>query len=302
MPESTLIERLDRIHQKLLDARSKRVRPATDDKVLVAWNALALRAFAEAARYLQRSDYLAAAQKNAAFLMRALRQDGRLMRAWRDGKANHNAYLEDYAAWILAYLALYQSDPDTRWYAAALELAGEMLASFRDPDGGFFDTRDDHEPLLARPKDVQDNATPSGNALAALALLQLAAYDEQGDWHAIAEGMLAALQDLFVRHSMAFGMWLQALDFATGPVQQVAIIGPLDGPQTRTLVETTWSTYRPRMVAAISNPLPGPDAPDLLRDRPMQNALATAFVCQGFACQLPVNDPEALQGQLNQTG
>ncbi|HLO14402.1 MAG TPA: thioredoxin domain-containing protein, partial [Anaerolineales bacterium] len=169
-------------HSKLLEVRNTRVRPGTDDKVLVMWNALALLAFAEAGRYLDRKDYLDAARRNARFLLDNLYITDRLLRSWREGQAKHNAYLEDYAGLILALLALYQSDSNQESYTTAQILADQMVAHFADPDGGFFDTRDDHEALLVRPKDIQDNATPSGNALAATALLQLATYGDRSKW------------------------------------------------------------------------------------------------------------------------
>jgi uncharacterized protein len=298
MDEEALIARLDSIHKKMYAFREQRVRPPTDDKVLVSWNSNALRAFAEAARYLNRPDYLAAAQKNAAFILREMYAQGRLMRAWRNGQARHNAFLEDHAGLILALLALYQTDHDSRWYQAAENLAGDMNNHFRDPQGGFFDTRHDHDELLTRPKDIQDNATPSGNALAASALLYMAAYSERSDWHAQAEGMLVTMQDLMVRHPTAFSFWLQGLDFAAGPVRQVAVIGPQQLPITQQLLAHIWRTYRPRTVVASAPAEDSSDAPGLLHDRPMVQGRPTVYVCEGFTCNLPVNDLDGLKQQM----
>ncbi len=308
MPVEEARLRLKRIHGRLLQARGERVRPGTDDKVLTAWNALMLSAFAEAARYLRRPDYLEAARKNARFLLEALHTPGRLFRSWRDGQADgrdnashgharHNAYLEDYAGLILGLLALYETDPDPGWYRAALELAEEMTAHYRDPAGGFFDTRDDHETLLVRPKDIQDNATPSGNALAALALLKLAAYTGRGDWRDLAEGSLRSVLAAAVRYPTAFALWLSALDFALGPVHEVAILGDLGDGRTRSLVDALWGAYRPRSVAAIS-PYPPPDAPPLLAGRLLVEGTPTAYVCQNFICNRPVTSPEEFRRQL----
>ena len=171
--------KLKSCHSKLLHERNKRTRPGTDDKILTGWNALALTAFAEAGRYLARQDYLMAAIQKASFLLERLQSNGRLHRSWREGQTRQNAFLEDYAALILGLLALYQSVPDQKWYSNALRLADDMLIHFADPQGGFFDTAFDHENLLLRPKDIQDNATPSGNALAAMAMLQLAEYGDR---------------------------------------------------------------------------------------------------------------------------
>jgi len=285
-------------HSKLLTVRNTRIRPGTDDKVLVMWNALALAAFAEAGRYLNRKDYLDTAIRNAHFLMDNLYINERLSRSWRDGQAKHNAYLEDYAGLIHALLALYQSDPNPAWYTAALKLGDEMVAHFVDPNGGFFDTRDDHETLLLRPKDIQDNATPSGNALAATALLELAAYGNRNDWRSAAEDMLGSVQNAILRYPTAFGQWLCAADFAVGPTHEVAIIGDPDDHNTKEFLKTLWKSFRPRQVTAISVYPPQPGSSALLDDRPLLNRQPTAYVCQGFVCFQPVNSPSDMEVQL----
>ena len=296
--EDELSSRLDHLHRQLRQARDPRVRPATDDKVLVAWNGLALRAFAEAARYLDRADFLAAAQKNADFLLTEMVKDHRLFRAWRGGQVRHPGFLEDYASLILGLLALYQSDADLRWYLAAQDLAKSMVKFFKDPQGGFFDTPADLTDLFTRPKDYQDNATPSGNALAAYALLQLAEFGGWEEYRSIAIEVLATLQDGFVKHPTAFGEWLQAVDFALGPVRQVAIVEPTSSHGKNPLLRQLWSQYRPRLVAASAS-LPLPEhSPVLLLDRPLIEDQPTAYVCQGFTCKLPVTDPTALEDQL----
>jgi hypothetical protein len=321
LPEAAVPAHLEALHARLLAARSRRVRPATDDKTLVSWNALMLAAFAEAGRSLERPDYLAAARRSAHFLLEYMVQDGRLVRAWRgpqpppqrtssDGEGEGRgggspAYLEDYAALVLGLLALYQADADVTWYAAALHLADEMNAHFTDPAGGFFDTRDDAEALLFRPKELQDNATPSGSALAACALLQLAAYGDRLDGRAVAETMLASMQELAGRHPTAFAQWLQAADFALGPIHEVAVVGDRDHPLMAALLGALWKRYRPRLVAAVSvNPAtpgqpPAPGSPALLQHRPLKENLPTAYVCQGFVCRQPVNSVEEMESQLD---
>ena len=296
--EEEMTRRLDAVHRQLYAARERRARPATDDKVLVSWNALALRAFAQAARYLKREDYLQTARKNAAFLLDVMMVDGRLMRAWRDGQSRHAAFLEDYAGLALALLDLYQTDPDPRWFQAARQLCEEMVQHFRDPQGGFFDTREDAAGLITRPKEIQDNATPSGNAQAAGALLMMAAFDERGEWQALAEQMLAPLRELMVRHPTAFGFWLQDLDFAVGPVRQVALVGPREHPQTQAMEERVWQTYRARIVVARSVGEPAPNGPSLLHERVKIQGEPTAYVCQGFTCNLPARDANTLLSQL----
>jgi uncharacterized protein YyaL (SSP411 family) len=257
-----------------------------------------LMAFAEAGRYLNRADYIQAAIRNANFLLDQLYSKDRLLRSWRDGKAKYNAYLEDYASFILALLALYQSDPNHRWYSTALKLADEMIKHFTDKEGGFFDTRDDHESLLIRPKDLQDNATPSGNALAATALLYLASFGDRTDFVGHAESMLKRMQENCHRYPTAFAQWLRAIDFALGPSFEVAIIGDTQAIETQELIKTLWHRYHPRLVASFSSYPPDPACPAILKDRPQQNNLPTAYICQGFVCNEPVNTSQKMKEQL----
>lgn len=298
LPVEEVPEKLESLYARLLEVRAQRVRPGTDDKVLVAWNGLALATFAEAARYLKRDDYLDIARQNADFLLSELHPGDRLLRSWRQGRAQHNAYLEDYGSLILGLLALYQTDPDLYWYNSALELAEEMLTNFRDPQGGFFDTRDDHGTLIVRPKDLQDNATPSGNALAAQALFLLSAFSGRGDWRTVAEQMLSRVQSSAVRYPTAFGKWLVSIDLAVEPFFEVAIVGDRENKQTRQLQAALWQNFRPNLVSATGS-FPAPEnAPALLRNRPLKDDLPTAYVCQGFTCRMPVNSPENLAVQL----
>jgi len=296
-PESVR-QKLIESHRQLLQVRGKRVRPGTDDKILVMWNALALSTFAEAGRYLGRKNYLDAAIRNARFLLDNLYVNDRLLRSWREGQAKHNGYLEDYAGLILGLLSLYQSDPNPEWYTTALRLGDEMVAHFSDPNGGFFDTRDDHEALLVRPKDIQDNATPSGNALAVNALLELSAYGDRVEWRDRAENMLGFIRNVALRYPTGFAKWLSAADFAEGPAHEVAIVGDSNDRKTQELVKTLWKGYRPRQVAAISAHPPQSGSPALLDDRPLLNNQPTAYVCQGFVCLQPTNSPFEMEVQL----
>jgi hypothetical protein len=261
------------------------------------WNALALMAFSEAARYLDKI-YLQPAIRTGRFLINHLYRDGILFRSWRNGKAQLPAYLEDYASLILAFLSLYQSDPDQAWFEWAYRLAEEMMGHFRNPEGGFFDTQDSQESLILRPQEFQDNTTPSGNALAATALLQLSIFTGRVDWRENADQMLDKISASSTRYPTAFSGWLCTEDFRAGPVREVAIVGDPASPSTQALIAALWSEYRADMLAAISpNPVP-PAAPVLLQDRGLVNSLPTAYVCENMACRLPVNDPDDLRRQL----
>jgi len=285
-------------HQKLFETRASRVRPATDDKVLTAWNAWMNLAFSEAARYLNRPDYLAAAQKNLGFLLNTLVQDGHLLRSWREGKALHQAYLEDYASLALACFSLYQSDPNPDWYQHAVRLSGQIIERFYAPDAGFYDTASDHPELILRPQESQDNATPSGTSLAVQALLLLSAFTGDGSRYELAASILGPMEEVFATYPTAFGNWLCALDFAHAEIKEVALLGTQNDPASRSLFETVWASFRPDCILAAS-PVPVPEhAPPLLENRSLLEGRPTAYVCQHFSCQHPTTDPAELAQQL----
>ncbi|MCE7919052.1 MAG: thioredoxin domain-containing protein, partial [Chloroflexi bacterium CFX1] len=186
-----------------------------------------------------------------------------------------------------------------RWYAAAKELADEMIQKFSDPVGGFFDTPADGENLLIRPKDVQDNATPSGNALACEALIKLAAYSDEGRYRDIAEKALGLAAKFALRYPLGFGRWLSAAQLVSGTLKQVAAVGEAGDPNLQRLIQALRAEFRPGVVAAASSYPIKENAPALLHDRIMVDGRATAYVCEGFVCKLPATDVETLTGQLN---
>jgi uncharacterized protein YyaL (SSP411 family) len=282
----------------LLNARREaRIRPATDDKVLTAWNGLTLIILAEAARALDREDYLNAAQSLASFLLENLLVDGRLTRSWRAGRARYNAYLEDHAALGLGLLTLYQTDFNPKWYEEAVERAEEIMAHFVDPDGGFFDTRDDHEPLIARPKSIHDSPIPSGNTLACTLLLELGALTGNTTYIIPAESALRAMGHRAATSPSAFAGWLENIDFSLGPTLQLALLGPPGEERMGEFVRVTSQQYIPRLVVAAGHP--GTQyAPPLLEGRDMVDDLPTAYLCQGFTCKLPTNSPQELKQQI----
>lgn len=295
---SEVQEKLNVFKSKLMKERGKRLRPNTDDKVLVFWNALMINAFAQAGRSLKIPKYVQAAQTAGRFLIDNLYQDDRLMRSWRNGKAQFNAYLEDYTSTVLAFIELYQTDMDVNWYHWALKLCDEMVDHFSDPLGGFFDTRDDHEQLLIRPKDLQDNAVPSGNALAAFALLKIAAYGDRQTYHSFAAKMINSMKGNIERFPTAFGKWASAADFLYGPVQQIVLVGNSDSKIFGEMTDLLWNTYRPRMVAVSTSFPPPHGSPSLTSNRTMINGLTTAYVCEGFVCSLPVFTGKDLANQI----
>jgi uncharacterized protein YyaL (SSP411 family) len=293
--------------RRLFDAREKRVHPGRDEKVLTSWNGLMLAAFAEAARALNRDDYRMIAERNADFLLRELRQgNGRLLRTWKRrpergegaGKAKLNGYLEDYAYLIEGLLELYQTTFDPHWFLAAKELAGTMIAHFQAPDGGFFDTSDDHESLITRPRDLQDNATPSGNAMATAALLKLAGLSNELRYLDIAHEALAQMESMMSQYPLGFGQWLQAQAYALSQPREIAVIGDPDSADTQALLKVAREGYQPFQVVALGEPDAQPSAVPLLRERGLVDGRAAAYVCREFTCQVPVADPDGLRALL----
>jgi uncharacterized protein YyaL (SSP411 family) len=285
----------ERIRSALLAARSRRVRPGLDDKRLTAWNALMVSALAEAGAVLERDDYLAAARRGAAFLLETMRdEDGRLLRTYNAGQAKLNAYLEDHAFLLEALITLYEATFEPRWFAAARATADTMIERFADPErGGFFQTSNDHEQLVARRKELDDNPIPSGASSAAYGLLRLAALTGQARYERHAVDVLLLVGELARRHPQGFGHLLQALDFHLATVREVALVGD----DTRALQRVVRRAFRPHLVLA------GGDGSDdhgiaLLEGRAPRDGRPAAYVCEHFSCQQPVCDPADLEALL----
>jgi uncharacterized protein YyaL (SSP411 family) len=291
-------ETLSDARRQLFEARERRVHPGRDDKVLTSWNGLMLAAFAEAARVFQRDDYRQVAKRNAGFLLSELKtSEGRLYHTWKDGEAKVNGYLEDYTHLIEGLIELYQTTFDPRWYTAARELADVMIEHFSAPVG-FYDTSDDHEPLIVRPRDLQDNAVPSGNAMAALVLSRLAGLAVEPRYLELAQTALGPMQEMLARYPLGFAQWLIALDYVLSHPREVAIVGDPDAADTRALLDACMTGYRPHQTTALGTPDVGPSTVPLLGDRGRIEERATAYVCVDSVCCPPVNDLEALRGLL----
>ncbi len=287
-------ERLPEIRCKLYGARSERVWPARDDKRLCSWNALMISALADAGAVLERPDYLDAARACADFLLRQMRgPDGRMLRTWKDGRAKLNGYLEDHAYLVEALLSLYEATFEPRWFAAARELADFTIEHFADAgSGGFFETADYHEELLARRKDLEDNPIPAGNSSAAYGLLRLAALSGEREYEDLAVSVFRLLHKVAFHHPQAFAHLLQALDFHLASVKEVALVGSDIAPLERTVR----SRFRPHLVLAGGDP----DGVPLLEGREPVDGRAAAYVCERFACKRPVTQPDELEALLGE--
>jgi uncharacterized protein YyaL (SSP411 family) len=290
--------RLAAARTKLYELRTKRVWPGLDDKVLTSWNGLMLAAFSEAGRALRRPDYIEAARSNAEFLYRTMRRDsGRLLRTWKAGSdPKYNAYLEDYAYLADGLLALYEATFEARWLDWSRELAKLMLAHFRDStNGGFFDTSDDHEQLIHRPKDLQDNAVPSANSMAAGVLTRLSLLTGDGEYWQIAEQSTATMSKFMSEYPSGFGEWLNVASFMHSEPREIALIG--SDEEIAPLLDAAREGYRPFQVVAAGEGGAEGGVP-LLENRTQIDGKATAYVCRRFVCQAPVTDPQELARQL----
>jgi uncharacterized protein YyaL (SSP411 family) len=303
MSEERLAEELERARRILFEVRERRAHPAVDDKVLTAWNALAIAAFAEAGRAFDEPRYVEVAVQTADFLIGNLRDDrGGLLRSWRDGRAGGPAYADDHALLADACLTLFETTFELRWFVEARGLADRLREGFLDRErGGFFTTAVDAESLVVRPKDLEDHAVPSGNSVAAEVLLRLAHLSGDPAAEDVAADALRLVRDVMAQMPTGFGQALCALDRYLGPPREIAIVGDPEADATRALVaEATSARFLPNAVLAVAAPgdAGAAEAVALLRDRSAIDGRPTAYVCERFACRLPVTDPAALAEQL----
>ncbi len=276
---------------RLLEARDRRVRPGLDDKVITAWNGLALRALAEAGAVLGESRYLESGRANARFVLANLRRaDGRLLRSFREGEGHVPGFLDDYAAYAIGLLTLYQATGEDEWFVGGLELVRAMLELFWEGEE-FHSTAHDADELITRPQDVMDNPTPSGNSLAAEALLMAALLTGEPELFDRAEGAIRAGSALAGQYPAAVGHLLAVAHSWLLPPKEVAIVGAGAGD----LIRVFWERYRPAAVLATGtteSPVP------LLEGRLPRDGEALAYVCQRFTCSAPTSDPDVLREQL----
>ncbi len=278
---------------RLLEARSRRERPGLDDKVITAWNGLALRALADAGAVLGEERYLEAGRANARFVLAHLRRDdGRLLRSYRQGEARVPAFLDDYAGYAVGLLALYQATGEEEWFEAGLGLVTDMLELFWDGNE-IFSTAHDADELITRPQDLMDNPAPSGNSLAAEALLTAALLTGDPGLFDRSESALRAGALLADQYPSAIGHLLAVAHSWLAPPVEVAIVGADVGG----LLHAFWEEYRPYAVLARSTGAAASAIP-LLEGRTPHAGPAAAYVCRRFVCSAPTEDPEVLRKQL----
>lgn len=275
--------------ERLFAEREKRIKPFRDEKVLSAWNGLMLSAFAEASAILENDDYLEIAKRNADFLLSEMSKGGRLFRTWKDGKAKLNGYIEDYANIADGLIELYQVSGEEKYLSEAKNLADAMITEFWDEEnGGFFFTSNDHEELIVRNKDLYDNATPSGNSVAADVMLRIAKFYGEEKYERFASTVLRLASSQIKRFPGGFGRMLSAAEFCVAESKEIAIVGE----KGNDLARAVFSEYLPFKVIAMS--ATGSELP-LLKGRGKLGDEATAYVCRDFVCERPVTDVESLK-------
>ena len=286
---------LDSARAKLFAERERRVRPGRDEKVLVSWNALAVRGMARAAAVFGRDDWLASARRALDFIRDAMWRNGALLATYKDGRAHLNAYLDDYAFLLDAALELLQTDFRGADLAFARALADALLARFADAeDGGFFFTGHDHERLIHRPKPGHDNATPSGNGVAAFALARLGQLTDEPRYLAAARNAVAAFYASMQRYPGGFGALALALEEQIAPPSVTVLRGPAQ--ELRSWLRGLAPEFRPQnMVVAIDD---AEKALPSALDKPPAPGRVNAYVCRGVTCLEPVSDPDALRRLL----
>ncbi len=292
--------------RELFTARSRRVWPGRDDKVLTSWNGLMIAAFAQAAQVLDDPAYVAAARRAADFILKSMRSaDGRLLRTYSSGaQAKLNGYLEDYAYFLEALVSLYEATFDSRWIEAALEIAELMIDEFWDAEqAGFFYTGRSHEALIARTKDPHDSSMPSGNSMAVMALLRLAKLTGRSELLEKAEATLRLFHGLTVSSPLAAGQMLVALDFHLGPVQEFAVVGDPGADDTQKVLHLIRGGFRPNKVVALQ-PVLGKETQaqkklPLLEGKTARGKVTT-YICRDFTCQEPLIGVEAVANALKE--
>jgi uncharacterized protein YyaL (SSP411 family) len=289
---------LERARSMLYDVRARREWPARDDKIVASWNGLLIRALADAARAFDRAAYAEAAIAASNFLARHMVHDGRVTRSMLGGRGSGPGFLEDHAAIALAFLDTYSLTFDAAWLSQAESVTQQAVDHFHDHSSGtWYDTADDHETLIIRPREATDNALPSGTSLVAELLLRWADLDDRTEWRALAEGAAADVAEGIAQFPQAFGHISGVADSLVNGATQVAVVGAPDHPESVVLRRHIGRHYVPGLVLA-GGQSGAPRAPALLRDRPTLNGTPTAYVCRGFACDAPTSDPAVLDTQL----
>ncbi|MGE0158952.1 MAG: thioredoxin domain-containing protein [Gemmatimonadales bacterium] len=294
-----LLARMSVARRTLLAARAERAAPFRDDKVIVAWNGLAIRALAEAGAAWDRWDYVALAEESADFVWSALRPDGRLLHVYMDGNAKIGGFLDDHAGLGNALLSLHGVTLDARWLEATRWLCEEILARFWvESEGTVFDTASDAERLVMRPRDTMDNATPSGASLAAELLARAGHALDDDRYRRAAAGIVDYEAAVLARYGPAFGRMLSVLDRSLAEPVEVVVVGRRDDADARALVGAVHAGFHRNVtVVGRREGERGGDVP-LLEGRDLVRGRSAAYVCRRYTCKLPVTEAGEVAAEL----
>ena len=292
--EPALRARVEDIRTRLRMARASRPAPERDGKVITAWNALAIRALAEAGPALERPDYVAIARRCADFVLEHLVRDGVVHRIWNGGEGRIIGFLDDAANLGDALLTLYEATGESRYFTAALGLCQRIVEQHRDADGNYFDTAGDAEPLIVRPRTIDDNPVSAGQSVAAALFCRMHAFTGEERWQSRAMEIIAPLATVVARAPLAVAGLAAAMELAVGPMREIAIAGDPEDTRTRALLDVAQRRFDPLSVLAW-----GPSgAVPLLTGRAPVDGAPAAYVCRGFVCQAPVTGATELAGEL----
>jgi uncharacterized protein YyaL (SSP411 family) len=289
------------IRIRLFEARERRVKPARDEKILAAWNAMMIGALAEGYRALGDERYLKAAAGGAEFVMTRLWDGRALKRSYKDGVARFNGYLEDYALFAGSLIDLYEASLDGRYLELARTMADAILARFLDAEkGGFFFTSDDHERLITRSKAVFDGSTPSGNSAAVIALLRLHGYTGEERYFAEARRTLSLLRSFVEQQPFAFSHMLEAIDLYQRGAVEIVLVGDRGTSSADEWIERLGLLYLPNRALFLTDPRAAQSGfvPEALRGKSQVDGKLTAYVCRERACTAPITSFDALRGEL----
>ncbi len=291
--------RVKAVREILYMKRGERTRPHIDRKILTSWNGMMTAALAQGARVLERDDFLHAASRAGRFLIEKMsRPGGGLYRSFIDGTASVKGYLEDYAHLIDAMIELYQSTGDLLWIEKGREYAEFCIKNFRDESGLFFDNGKDHEELFVRPRNLQDNALPSGNAKISREFQRLALYTGEDSYSRFAEDIIRSISGFMVRYPLGFSEALNSSLMMLQGLTKVVISGRRDNPLTLDMLSRVNRNYSPDILTAYrfdeSGECPGP-----LALIPFQNEGAAAYLCKDQTCSEPLTSADELERALN---
>jgi uncharacterized protein YyaL (SSP411 family) len=296
-----IVVRIGQARSALFETRETRIRPGLDDKILTSWNGLMLGAYADAGRLLGREDYIYAAQRNAWFVKDKLYSQGRLLHSYKDGEAKIEGLLEDYAFFGLGLLSLYRATFEATWLELAVDLAKSVAEHFRDPRGGFFNTPDDGEALIVRPKGIFDSATPAEGFAAAELLFRVGRFVGNHSYEEVAAESVRSVRNVMASQPRGFGTALLVTEALLSPPREVVIVGNPGADDTRALVQVLNDRDLSQVVEVLSAGSCDPllQILPLLVERCAVGGRATAYVCEGGVCRLPVTSPDDFAEQLD---